>query len=99
MPYFTILLINVNCVYILIILANFCPHKDNDQCPENCFNYRNDLYHSQIDPGIENSEEICLLTCPNCGGGWPPCDLNFLTSLGLDSCNEPNDDAVCFHKV
>ena len=80
--------------------ANFCPHKDEDDCPSTCYNYQNDQFHSQIDTGVPNKRKDCLLACPGCGAGWPPCELNLYKDMVIErNCDEDVDNSVCFHKV
>ena len=82
------------------IAANFCPHKDDDDCPSSCYNYKNDELHSKIDESVENSRITCPLGCPNCGGGWPACELNLYKDIVTNrTCDIFPDASLCFHKV
>ena len=82
------------------LAANFCPHKDDDDCPSSCYNYKNDELHSKIDESVDNSRITCPLGCPNCGGGWPACELNLYKDIVTNrTCDIFPDASLCFHKV
>ena len=92
----------IHRIYLILpfFAANFCPHRDDDECPETCYNYQDNTDHDKIDSGRANLRTTCPLSCPNCGGGWPPCALNLYGgTLVTDKSCEEDTDALCFHKV